>query len=158
MAKNKNVRNLILALFSTLFLFNTAWANGDVKKDAKLIADELVGCGGVYSAMSTLLVDMDKERAATTMQDTSRGAVYAAAYIMFKASVYDDFNKSLEWSTNKSEARKNYWLGLLELHNSTEENPFPPEYQIALDYCIGIKEVQIELVEELRKEIYSTKE
>ncbi len=116
----------------------------------------LAECGGVFSAMSNVMADMDKTNASKTYEDTARGASLGGAYSSYLNKDIAKWEDAVKWAQNIQETRKTYWLGLMELYTPTSESVFPTKYMTALDFCTSLNPVQTELVEMMRKEIYSS--
>lgn len=136
------------------FTFNTVFAESS-EFDPKKVSDELAQCGGVFQAMSVILKSMGKSNAAQTYEDTGRGAYLSAAHLSNIASIIPDWKNAISWSTNQSEINKSYWLGLIELHTPTEENPLPDGFMAELKFCTDLNPVQTEIVNMMRDQLYS---
>jgi hypothetical protein len=66
-----------------------------------------------------------------------------------------NWENAVAWSENLKETNSNYWLGLVELHNSTPEDPFPDDFMKELEFCASLNPIQTELVNMMRETIYS---
>jgi len=124
-------------------------------KQSKEMASKLAECGGVFSAMSSVMESIGKKNAAQTYDDTARGAYLAGAFSNHMAGNIPKWENSVAWSANIKESQKTYWLGLIELHTPTKENVFPNAFMKALEFCTSLNPVQTKLVQMMREVIYS---
>ena len=140
-----------------LFVINPSFAEKPADIDNKKIAKDLAECGGIFDAMGNVLINIGKEKAGQTYQDTARGAYMGAAYLEHMTGEIPKWENAISWSENLKIATSNYWLGLLELHTSSTEEPFPSDFMDELHFCTSLNPIQTELVNMMRETIYSQK-
>lgn len=147
-----------LTLFCSLFFSNASFAEAKDKKSHADIAANIGKCSGLYQSMSDVLTAIDRKNAAKTFEDTGRGAYFAAAWLSYISENIPNWDNALAWAEAQQETNKNYWNGLLELHTSTEKDPFPDDFMTELKFCTSLNPVQTELVTQMREFLYSQKE
>lgn len=149
------LRKLLGAVVAMLVCIQPAFSQTPVDEQSNEIGNSLAQCAGVYSAMSNVLSGLEKINAAQTFEDTARGAYLAAAYYSNISGIIPKWENALVWAESIHTTRTAYWLGLIELYTPTMDKAFPDDFTQALDICTKLNPVQVELVEMMRKEIYS---
>ena len=139
----------------TLICIQPTLAETSGTEQSKEIAAKLAECGGVFSAMSSVLENIGKKNAAQTYEDTARGAYLAGAFSNHMAGNIPKWENALAWSENIKESQRTYWLGLIELYTPTKEKVFPDDFMQALKFCTSLNPMQTELVQMMRKVLYS---
>ena len=145
------MRKIILSsLLLTSFTAASAEALDD--KNYKL-SRALAECAGTYSAVSVIIKTDKTQNVVKQFEGLARGYKASASYLNY-ISGNMTFEKAGEWAESIEEVRKIDLLSRVEL--STKDK-IPEEVTQSLSLCKELSPLQIEIVEQIRKQIYTNK-
>lgn len=144
-----------IIIFLSVFCISPSLADENIQQDTKVIAQDLANCSGVFQAMGAVMTAIGKPHAGKSFEDTGRGAYYSAAYLNHMSGFMPDFKKAVSWAEAIQETQKNYWLGLIETHTTTEEEVFPKDFMTQLDFCTALNPIQTEVINMMKDTIYT---